>query len=90
MEKKVLKLSEPIKFGEETVHELHFRKPKARDLKVMKGKGGVGDVLALAAQLCDQPPSMIDELCIDDTMEVVEIVGNFMGAGRRTGEKSSD
>lgn len=87
MEKKTVKLKEPIHVGSEVISELHFRKPKARDLKVMKGKGGMSDLLDLAAALSDQPPSVIGEMGIDDTMEVVQVIGVFMNVGPQTGEQ---
>lgn len=89
MESKTLKLKHPIKVGsEEQIFELTFREPKARDIRKMPAQPGTSDILDLAGKLCGQPPSVIDELSMADTAEVLDIVGNFMLAGQETGKKA--
>lgn len=83
---KVIKLKEPIKYGSETISELTIRKPKAKDLRKLSGNNSVSEILDLAGRLCGQPPSVMDELGMDDTMAILEIVGNFMEPGPTTGE----
>lgn len=88
MEPKTIKLTQPISFGSELISELTIRLPKAKDLRKLPSKPETGDILDLAGRLCGQPPSMIDELCIEDTTELLEVVGNFMAPGPKTGEKA--
>lgn len=71
-------LSEPIKFGSENINELVFRKPKAKDFRQLKMPLSMGELLDLAGKLAGQPPSVIDELSVDDTKKVLEVVGNFL------------
>lgn len=83
---KVLKLSEPVQFGSELISELTVRKPKAKDIRRLPQTPTTGDLLDLAGRLCGQTPAMIDELGITDTLELLEIVGNFMEPGQKTGK----
>lgn len=86
---KVLKLKEPIQQGSEQIAELTIREPKAKDLRKLPATPNTGDILDLAGRLCGQPPSVIDELSMADTAEVLDIVGNFMELGQKTGKKDS-
>lgn len=88
MQPKVLKLKEAIKFGSEDISELTIRAPKAKDIRGLPAQPNTGDILNLAAKLCGQTPSVIDELGMEDTVELLEIVGNFMAPGRVTGSQS--
>lgn len=83
---KVLKLSNPIKFGSEEIKELTFREPKGKDMRSLPIPPNSGDLLDLAGKLCAQPNSVIDELSGPDVMKVLEIVGGFIQGGQQTGE----
>lgn len=83
----ILRLHKPIVLGSETISELTFREPVAKDLRKMSMKPSTGEVLDLAAALTNQPPSTIDRLSIKDTHRVLEIVGDFMDYGPETGNK---
>jgi hypothetical protein len=74
----VIKLEEPIKFGSEVISELNFRKPKAKDLRSLSMSAKADDLLKLAGKLCGQPDSVIDEMCIDDTKKVLDLVSDFL------------
>jgi hypothetical protein len=82
-----LKLKESIQQGTEQISELLVRKPKAKDIRKLPADPKTGDILDLAGRLCGQPPSVIDELCMEDTMELLDIVGNFIQPGQKTGAK---
>lgn len=84
---KVLKLKEPIQFGSDTIDQLEIRKPKAGDMRSMPTEPKMTDLLDLGGRLCGQPPSVINELGIEDMMMLLEIVGNFIPTGRRTGNR---
>lgn len=86
---RTIKLAEPIQFGSETIEELVFRKPKAKDFRSMPVDPGVGDLLNLAGRLAGQPPSVIDDLSVEDMLAVLEIVEGFIPAGRETGRTAS-
>lgn len=87
---KKLTLKEPIKFGEDTITELEFRKAKAKDLRKLPTNPSTGDVIDLAGRLCNQPPRVMDELGIDDLMEVMEVVSDFLPVSRQTGKSASE
>jgi Phage tail assembly chaperone proteins, E, or 41 or 14 len=82
-----MKLRDPIKNGSELISALQIRKPKAKDIRSLPGDPKTGDILDLAGRLCGQPPSVIDELSIEDCSELLDIVGNFMVPGQKTGSK---
>ena len=84
-----VKLSEPIQFGkDEVIKEINLRKPKAKDLRGLKADLGFTDLLDLAVKICDQPRVVIDDLSIEDTQKLMEIVGGFFESGQKT-EKNS-
>jgi len=86
METQKLKLAEPIKQGSVTIDELEVRKPKAKDLrKFPTNAKTLGEMLDFAAHLCAQPPSVIDELSIEDAMKVFEVIMSFLPDGLKTG-----
>lgn len=80
-----LKLKEPITWGSETIAELEIRKPKAKDLRGLPLQMGFGDMLKLAARCAGQPDPVIDELSIEDTTALLEVLGGFMGSSPATG-----
>lgn len=87
MDSQVLKLKSPVQYGQELIAELKIRKPKAKDIRKLPQSPNTGDILDLAGRLCGQPPSMIDELDLEDTSALLEIVGNFMEPGQTTGKR---
>lgn len=79
-------LKEPVQVGTETITELHFRTPRAKDLVAMPVSGHThGDIMALAGKLCGQPPIVIESLGMEDYGEVAAIVGGFTQPGPATG-----
>lgn len=74
---KVIKLKEPVQAGSETISVLEFEVMKAKHLRKMAAKPTIDDLLNLAGKLCNQPPSVIDELGMDDTQAVMELVSGF-------------
>jgi hypothetical protein len=73
-----VKLEKPIKHGSESIAELIFREPKAKDLRGLSMQAKADDLLKLAGKLCGQPDSVIDEMCIADTKKVLDLVSNFL------------
>lgn len=86
MQTKKITLKTPIQNGTEEIKELVVRKPKARDLRRLPGNPKTGDILDLAGGLVGHPPSVIDELDIEDTMALLEAVTDFLPGIQRTGE----
>lgn len=82
-----LKLKAPIQNGSELITELTIQTPKAKHIRNLPGAPKTGDLLDLAGALCGHPPSVINELSIEDTMALLEVVGNFMDVGPKTGAK---
>lgn len=87
MEPVTIKLQKPVHHGSETISELVVQRPKAKHLRMLPAQPKTGDVLDLAAKLCGQPPSVIDELEMEDTSALLEVVGNFMEPGQKIGNK---
>lgn len=87
----VLKLREPIQFGEETITELVFQPMCAaykRDLET-DTTHGYRMIYALATKLTGQPPGVIDRLGGDDLIDMEEIVGGFLARSPKTGNAVS-
>ena len=87
MSEKVVKLREPIQFGSETITELKFKKPKAKHFRKLSTSDGMDATLTLASKLCDQTPSVLDELSVDDMAEVIEVIDGFLPDSLKTGSK---
>lgn len=88
MSQKTVKLKDPIQFGSETISELVLQKPKAKHFRALPTQPDTGDILNLAGKLCGQPPSVIDELSIEDMAAVMEAVSDFLPSSLATGSKS--
>lgn len=84
-----LVLKEPVTFGSELVTIFRFRRPKAKDFRRLPMEPGLGDMLDLVGSLSGQPKAVVDELGVEDMSRVLEVVGDFMPGGRRTGGTAS-
>ncbi len=81
-------LTNPVKFGEETIAKLEFRRPRGRDFRELKGMDSpVGAMLDMAACLAGVSAKVIDELCVEDTIAVLEVMGSFFPSSLQTGRK---
>lgn len=83
-----LTLKTPIQFGTETITELEIREDiRAKDLRGVKlSELDVTDnLLKLAGRLCGRPDPVMDSLSFPDLMALLGVVGDFLGAGPKTG-----
>lgn len=81
----VIKLEVPIERGSEVIYELQLQRPKAKHFKKMNmADASMEDALELLSQLSGQPPSVIDELAMEDFTAASEIVGNLFAPSRKT------
>ena len=80
---RTITLSTPIEVHGDQVSSLTLRAPKAKQLRDMPLKQGMvmGDLFPVAAACADVPPSAIDQLDASDLMQVMEVVGGFLGLG---------
>lgn len=81
----VVPLQYPIQRGQTLISELHFRRGKAKELRLMDGGGSISEMLDVAAQLCGQPPSVMDEVDMDDIQAVCAAVEKCLPSSRTTG-----
>lgn len=74
-----VELQTPVKFGSETISELNFRRPKAKDLRklVLTEEMELGVILDIARKLAGVEQQVIDDLDVKDVMKVAEVVGGF-------------
>lgn len=82
-------LTTPVVRGSKEITELVMRKPKARDLRQLPldlKSASMGALLDLAATLCGQPPSVIDDLEVEDSIRLIEKVTDFLPGSPPTGE----
>lgn len=82
-------LKTPIQFGSETIRELKFRDPKAKDIRSRADNLNTDELLNLAQDLSAQPQYVMDELSIPDMYAVLDAMGKFLKAGLPTGERPS-
>lgn len=80
-----LKLKKPIQNGTETIGQLEIREPKAKDFRRMPMQPNMGDMLNMLGSLAGQPPSVIDELSVEDMTAATEIVAGFFPSSPPTG-----
>jgi Phage tail assembly chaperone proteins, E, or 41 or 14 len=87
----VLKLASPVEIDGEKITALSFRPLKGKDLRSVQRQDGyeTAFLLKLAGRLCGQPDLVIDELSGADLMEVIAIVGGFLGGSPPTGSARS-
>lgn len=84
-----VKLKEPVsrKGADENIEELRLKKPKARHIKHLNFDNiTFEDLLMVGSKVSGEPMSVIDELCIEDTMEVVGVIGDFLPSMEKTGK----
>jgi hypothetical protein len=82
-----LHLKEPVIQGEEKISELKLVKPKAKHIKRLKLDGlTMEDMLSLGGRLAGQPPSVIDELCMEDTFALSGVIESFLPASDTVGK----
>ena len=86
----VYKLQTPIQFGSETITELAFRTPKAKDFRALPLEGiTFGHIIDVMGRLCGQTAPVMDELQGADFQEVVGRFADFIGAGPKIGTAPS-
>lgn len=87
------KLNHPVKHGEETITELVFkRRPVGKDsrgIQITKLDDG-NTLVPLVARLTNNPPSLIDNLDLEDLLTVGGLLGDFFQIGRTTGSKPAE
>lgn len=72
----------------QTITELSLRRLKGRDLKALDGAKGQGTmILALIAASAQLPPTTVDLLDGEDVTAAGEVVADFLGGSRPTGEE---
>lgn len=87
METKKMKLLEPVNQGSEEINHLEVRKPRAKDLRKFPTQSkNLGDMLDFAAHLCGQPPSVIDQLGLEDAMNLFEVIMDFLPDSLKIGK----
>lgn len=85
---RTVKLEEPVRFNNQDVTELTFRKPRGKDWRKTDGeKGDLAKGYKLAACLTAYPLSVFDDMTGDDALLCVG-VATTMGKKLRTGETS--
>ena len=75
-----IKLSYPIKSDGKEITSINIRRPKVRDqLSADKAAGADGEKeVALFANLCELPPSAIEELDMADYTKLQEAYSSFL------------
>lgn len=83
---KTIPLKHPVQHGNETVAALDFmRRPKAKDLRGLPVNLGFDELMTVLGRMTSQPPSVINELDLEDLMAAVEVVTDFLPSSLPTG-----
>ncbi len=83
MDTQTITLSTPIEAHGETISTITLRRPKGRELKDMPIKQNMvmGDLFGVAAACADLPVSSLDHLDAADLINIMGVVGGFLGVG---------
>lgn len=73
----VVQLSEPLEFNKETITELTIKAPKGKHMMLLPKDPAMKDLLLLASKSSAIPMAIINELSGEDTLKVVEAVGEL-------------
>jgi hypothetical protein len=84
----VVQLQHPVMHGTEEVRELRAeRRLKASDFRGIKSTEIMfDDMLTMIGRLFAIPPSVVNELDVEDMMAAGEVINSFFGTGQTTGE----
>ena len=82
------KLKYPLDWADEKITDLEFRRPKGKDLFDLKGDPTPGDLARIASKLSGKELPIFKEMDVEDFMEVLEIVGNFINPSLKTGNSA--
>ena len=83
-----LKLRYPTKWGEATITELTFQRPKGKHLKHIGGDANAETVILVASKITGHVPSFFDELDVYDWKAVIGVVNDFLDDGQEDGDKN--
>lgn len=70
-------LSEPLEFNNETITKLVIKAPKGKHMMLLPKDPAIKDLLLLASKCSAIPLAVINELSGEDTLKVVEAVGEL-------------
>jgi len=83
---KIYKLKHPFTLDDKEITRIEFIRPKGKHIKgINLTSPTMDDMLKLAAKISGQLPRVYDEMDLEDVMAIMEIVGDFLGAGQVTG-----
>lgn len=83
-----IQLKEPVTQGSKTITELTMQRPTLKHMRGLKAGemptlGQIGDILS---ELCNEPPSIIGELGMEDTMTLASMLADFFPSFQLTGK----
>lgn len=84
----VVQLKHPVHHGSEEITEMKAeRRLQAKDFRGIKSTElRFDDMLTMISRLFAVPPSVVNELDVEDMMSAAEVVNGFFASGRGTGE----
>jgi hypothetical protein len=85
----VVKLDYPLSWGEESISEITFHPPKAADIEHLGKDVTMKDIFLVASKCSKLELPKIRELDASDATKVADVISDFLGAGRETGEPST-
>jgi len=85
----VVTLKHPVSHGSEEIKELVAeRRLQAKDFRGIKSTEiKFDDMLTMISRLFAIPPSVVNELDVEDMMAASEVINGFFGTSPRTGEE---
>lgn len=83
---KTITLLFPFKYGDRQITDVTIKRFKGKHLKTLSEKRTIGEMLLLAGKNMAEPPAFFDEMDGEDVAALMEVMGDFLGASRRTGD----
>jgi len=74
----VVKLDDPIEWGDEDITEIRIKKPRGKHIKNLGDDVKVGDMLKIASKCSGMSFGIFEELSSSDAMKVAEAVGDLL------------
>ncbi len=68
----VITLTKPLENGSQTIFELEFAEPTAKEMMHLGPEATFKDLLKIAAMLTNQPERLLQKLCVRDARKVVD------------------
>lgn len=79
-------LAYPLQLDQETIKEIHLRRPTVKDLRLLDERSGIDSSIGMVASLSGLTEATIEMLDGADFMQLSEAVEGFLPDSQETGK----